>query len=99
MVINTSNDITPKTTSQENYTLNTAASSAEKPSDKHTPTDSKDQVQLSQEALLFKHLQSKIQESTGIDSSRVEDIQQRIANGSYIINSENIAEKLIQQDS
>jgi len=101
MVINTSNDITSKATAHSNHKLSSTAGSADKKSadnissSSHTP---REQVQLSQEAQTFKRLESKIFDSKGVDSGKVEALKQQIAEGQYNIDNDRIAEKLLQQD-
>ena len=102
MVINTNNDIASKAAAHSGNKLNSSAVSGDKkPADNTASSTSqtpREQVQLSQEAQTFERLESKIIDSEGVDSGKVEELKQRIEEGSYNIDSVRIAEKLLQQD-
>lgn len=55
-------------------------------------------VSLSTEAQTLNRLESQINASPDIDASRVAEIKQAIADGTFEINAERIAEKLLDQD-
>ncbi|GAB1266401.1 flagellar biosynthesis anti-sigma factor FlgM [Aurantivibrio infirmus] len=57
-----------------------------------------DKVDLSPEAQTLKSLEARIRASADIDGSRVAEIKRAIANGSFEINVERIAERLLQQE-
>ncbi len=61
-------------------------------------TAEKDKVDLSPEAQTLKNLETQIRASADIDSSRVAEIKRAIANGSFEINVERIAERLLLQE-
>lgn len=74
----------------------TQASAAEvaKPGTK----SSADQVQLSQEAKKLGQLQAKIESSSEVDMSKVNEIRRAIAEGKFHVNPERIAEALLNQE-
>lgn len=86
---------------------NTGASSKQKPADEGgrplsgSPgaSSSEDSVELSPQAQTLKQLESKIIASADIDRAKVDSIRQAIADGSYTINSDNIADKMLAVDN
>ena len=54
-----------------------------------------DQVSLTGTAALLQALDGRIQESSGIDTRRVQEIRQALAEGRYHIDPERVAEKMI----
>ncbi|GAB1258138.1 flagellar biosynthesis anti-sigma factor FlgM [Aurantivibrio plasticivorans] len=58
-----------------------------------------DSVQLSPEAMALKRLEAQINASPDIDTARVAAIKRAIAEGSFEINVERIAEKMLQNDN
>jgi negative regulator of flagellin synthesis FlgM len=56
-------------------------------------------VQLSSQAHTIEKLEAKILSSEGVDKAKVEEIKQQIADGSYEMNSSNIADKLLAQEN
>jgi len=58
----------------------------------------KPEVSLSSQAQTLNRLESNIQATDDVDSERVAAIQKAIADGSFEINAERIAEKLLSQD-
>lgn len=75
------------------------ADTAESATAPKAPTQPSQQVQLSQEAQSIERLETKIQNSEGVDTAKVDLIKQQIADGNYEVNSSNIADKLLSQDS
>jgi negative regulator of flagellin synthesis FlgM len=57
---------------------------------------SKDSVELSHEAQALKKLETHIMASSDVDQRRVDNIRQAISDGSYAINDESIAEKMME---
>lgn len=57
-----------------------------------------DKVDLSPEAKTLKHLETQIRASADIDHTRIAEIKRAIAEGSFEINVERIAERLLQQE-
>ncbi len=57
-----------------------------------------DSVELSQEALVLKRLETQIIASPDVDTSRVESIRQAIEDGSYTIDADSIAAKILETD-
>ncbi|GAA5316147.1 MAG: flagellar biosynthesis anti-sigma factor FlgM [Candidatus Pelagadaptatus aseana] len=55
-------------------------------------------VSLSSEAHTLNRLEAQINASPDIDASRVAQIKQAIADGTFEINAERIAEKMLNQD-
>lgn len=58
-----------------------------------------DNVELSQQALSLTSLEARINEAPDVDTARVETIRQSIEDGSYTINAEDIADKLLNSDA
>ncbi len=69
--------------------------SATRPADK-TPAD---KVELSPQALSLKSLEARINGAPDVDTARVESIRQSIENGSYSIDANDIANKLLMSDA
>ncbi len=63
--------------------------------DQRPETGSSDQVSLTDTAALLQALDGQIQESSGIDTQRVQEIRQALAEGRYDIDPERVAEKMI----
>jgi len=57
-----------------------------------------DKVDLSPEAKTLKSLETRIRASADIDHTRIAAIKRAIAEGSFEINVERIAERLLQQE-
>ncbi|MBX2808011.1 MAG: flagellar biosynthesis anti-sigma factor FlgM [Cellvibrionaceae bacterium] len=64
-----------------------------------TPASSKDRVELSDQAQQLAHLETQIALSPDVDTQRVDAIRNAIANGSYTIDAEAIAEKILASDA
>lgn len=62
-------------------------------------TSSKDSVSLSAQAQNLSKLEANIQTSPEVNEDRVAAIKKAIADGSYQINADSIAGKLLAQDS
>lgn len=104
MVINTNNDLTAKAGSHSNHKVNSAPAASnrqgeQKSAASHQATTQDDQVQLSFEAQTIKRLETKVQNSEGVDAAKVEDLRQRIASGEYTVNSQNLANTLLSFDN
>jgi negative regulator of flagellin synthesis FlgM len=69
--------------------------SATRSADK-TPAD---KVELSPQALSLKSLEARINGAPDVDTARVESIRQSIENGSYSIDANDIANKLLMSDA
>lgn len=105
MVINTNTDLTSNTnthsrhkTSGASVAVDKASSSADGGNLKHNSDAGVKEVQLSQEAQIIERLETKINHSEGTDTAKIDRIKQEIADGSYTMNSANIAEQLMKQD-
>lgn len=87
-------------------TSNTKSSTKQKPLEVNkdltlkddSTSNSKDSVEISNEAQSLKLLEEKIISSPDIDNTRVNDIRQSIAEGKYKINAESIAAGMMQID-
>ncbi|MGH1486198.1 MAG: flagellar biosynthesis anti-sigma factor FlgM [Cellvibrionaceae bacterium] len=71
----------------------------DKPSRNDTTPASQDSVVLSNEAQSLKQLEAKIIDSTDVDTAKVNEIRQAIADGSYSIDADSIAQKILDFDS
>lgn len=58
-------------------------------------TATKDQVNLTPEARQLRDLESKVANMPEVDSNRVNQIKQQLANGSFEVNPERIASKMM----
>lgn len=65
---------------------------------KGASTSKSDHVILSGEAQALQRLEAKINGSPEIDSARVAKIKEAIANGSFEINADRIAERMLNSD-
>lgn len=104
MVIHSNNDITSNANTHSRQKAGSAHLSNNKAehspaSDKSTVNHAVKDVQLSQEAQTIKRLETKIQSSEGVDTAKVDHIKQQIADGSYEINSQRIADQLLTHDA
>lgn len=81
--------------SNRSQTGESAARSADLAADK-TPAD---KVELSPQALSLKSLEARINGAPDVDTARVESIRQSIENGSYNIDANDIANKLLISDA
>lgn len=61
-------------------------------------SNSKDSVALTDRAKDLQALQNKIAESPVVDNEKVEAIKQAIADGSYKVNADSVADKLLDLD-
>ncbi|MDQ2075460.1 flagellar biosynthesis anti-sigma factor FlgM [Marinimicrobium sp. ABcell2] len=100
MAIDTNNSI--KTGHTTNNTTGRANSAAPRPgADTKTspePTSSRDDVVLSQEAQSLGRLEEKINNLPEVNSERVAEIRQAIAEGRFEVNAQRIAENMLNQD-
>lgn len=101
MVIDPNNRIPSAST---NGTRNKAASAPERDGSNPSTVSDKggaanaDSVMLSPEAQALKRLEAQINASSDIDLGRVAAIKQAIAEGTFEINVERIAERMLAQD-
>lgn len=58
-----------------------------------------DKVTLTQQAKELRMIEKAVNEQTGIDSERVESLKLEIDSGRYDVNSQRVAEKLIEFES
>jgi negative regulator of flagellin synthesis FlgM len=87
-------------------TTNTNASSRQKAPDsaassvnRENPAGVKnDSVELSHESQLLKSLEAKIIGAPDVDSDKVASVRQAIADGSYSVNADRIASKILATD-
>ena len=68
------------------------------PTIKNSVSDAKQDVSLSSEAQTLSRLEAQIKASPDVNTSRVEEIKQAIADGTFEINADRIAEKMLSQD-
>ncbi len=101
MIVEPNNGKLPATNT--NVNRNRAQTATSEPSKGKSAASSdvsgnQDSVLLSPEATALKRLEAQINASPDIDRGRVAAIKQAINEGSFEINVERIAEKLLQQD-
>jgi negative regulator of flagellin synthesis FlgM len=104
MVIHNSNDLTSNTSTHSRHkagSVNVPATKSDAiPSPAENAVDNKAaSVQLSQQAQSIERLETKIQYSEGVDTAKVDQLKQSIADGSYEVNSERLAEKLLNHEN
>jgi negative regulator of flagellin synthesis FlgM len=56
-------------------------------------------VELSLQALTLTSLEARINAAPNVDNARIDSIKQSIENGSYTIDADNIADKLLNSDA
>ena len=100
MVIPPNSDITSSTSLHSRHKATSSGGQTPKESPQTQPaTNYSDNVQLSQEAQALKQLESRMASADDTDSAKVEQIRQQIADGSYEINSADIADGLLKHES
>ncbi len=101
MVIHPNSDMTSSTAHTRNKASNSASNAAntQEKVTHQTQNTNNDDVTLSQQAHIFERLESKIHSSSGTDEAKVTEIKQRIADGTYEINSARIAQAMLKQDN
>lgn len=102
MVIDPNTGLSPSTAANRGKSgvagANTGAE-AKSPPAKAPNTGGPDNVSLSQEAQTLARLEAKISANGDTDSDRVAAIKQAIAEGSFEVNAERIAGKMLDQDN
>ncbi len=99
MVIQSNNDVTSSTLArQKAHATGNNSNAVAKDTQANSPVD-KQEVSLSAEAKSIERLEAKIAASEGTDTAKIDLIKQKIADGSYVINSEAIADGLIERDN
>ncbi|EGG94487.1 Negative regulator of flagellin synthesis flgM [gamma proteobacterium IMCC1989] len=101
MVIQPNTDLTNASQARQKAASSATASPSDASSStaKNTEVAAEKNVQLSSQAQTIEKLEAKILSSEGVDSAKVEEIKQQIADGSYEMNSSNIADKLLAQEN
>lgn len=78
--------------------IDSNANSKSTTAEAQTQNAPKPEVSLSSQAQSLSQLESKIQATPDVDSQRVADIKQAIADGTFEINPERIADRMLAQD-
>jgi negative regulator of flagellin synthesis FlgM len=78
---------------------NQLGESATRPADLAADKAPTDNVELSPQALSLTSLEARINAAPDVDTARVESIRQSIENGSYSIDANDIADKLLNSDA
>lgn len=95
--INTAlNSLNTKSTSTKSAKSEESSSSS---SASGTKTAGKDTVKLTDQALSLSQLEQKISEASDTNTSKVDSIKAAIMDGSYQINSDSIAKKLMNSET
>jgi negative regulator of flagellin synthesis FlgM len=92
-----SNTLSNNRTSESNR--NQASESGSRAGDVATDKSPTDNVELSPQALILTSLEARINQAPDVDTARVESIRQSIANGSYSIDANDIADKLLDSSA
>lgn len=99
MIIDSNSGIYSSGGGAKTKTSATASSGSEStPKGKSAPQTEVRNVSLSNEAHTLNRLEAQINASSDIDASRVAELKQAIADGTFEINAERIAEKMLGQD-
>ena len=100
MIIDPNNGLEPNAGSLRRKSDASSASGTEQnaPKSQSTTHSGRDNVNLSQEAHSLSRLAAKIHASPDIDAGRLAAIKQAISDGSFEVNSELIASKMLDQD-
>jgi len=103
MVIDPNNGLSPSTAGSRGKSggvtsANTGTDAKSAPA-KAATTGGPDNVSLSQEAQTLARLEAKINAAGDLDNDRVTAIKQAIAEGSFEVNAERIAGKMLDQDN
>lgn len=77
----------------------TQAASAKKPDDTASSAPSGESVHLSQEAQQLQRISDTLREQPAVDKSRVAELKQAIADGSYQVDSNRVASKLLNLEA
>lgn len=100
------NDITGLSSSQANSTRartgeqsNAAKTGSDANAPAQSPSSKGDTVNLSNAAQTLQNVEKKLASAPDVDSERVERLRQEIDSGSYQINAERVAEKMLNFDN
>lgn len=99
------NDLTSLTSSQTASTRartneqNSSAKLGGNSSDAQSPSNKGDTVNLSNAAQTLQNVEKELASTPEVDSKRVERLKQEIDSGSYQINAERVAEKMLNFDN
>jgi negative regulator of flagellin synthesis FlgM len=101
MVIQPNTDLTNTNQTRHKAASNTSTSTTDVPQtdSKSNGAGAEKSVRLSSQAQAIEKLEAKILSSEGVDKAKVDDIKQQIADGSYEMNTSNIAEKILAQET
>jgi len=88
------------TNNTANGNTGTQKTSSSNSTDKTVSTElnNGDSVELSQAAKVLTELEAKITDSSDVDTSKIANIKQAISEGSYSINADSIASKMLASD-
>lgn len=95
---NTTNLSSSMRTRLESRSTDSSASKSDATPDKAVTKETAS-VSLSSEAQMLSRLGNSVENSADVDVDRVAAIKKALADGSYAINAERIAEKMIDQDA
>ncbi len=71
---------------------------ADQPQTAQKPESAKDVVEISSQAKVMKNLEAKLSQLPDIDQKRVDAIKSAIADGSYEVDAQRIADRMLQAD-
>ncbi|SFR43489.1 anti-sigma-28 factor, FlgM family [Marinobacter daqiaonensis] len=92
--------VNPQKTSadQAQNTKSGNQSAAAEQAPRQTPAARGENVNLSQQAKELKQIGQKLESSPEVDDSRVEQIRAALADGSYKVDAEKLAQKMLEMD-
>ncbi|WP_415902030.1 flagellar biosynthesis anti-sigma factor FlgM [Neptuniibacter sp. QD29_5] len=98
------NDITGLSSSQTNSTRarageGSATKTGSNDAPAQSPSSKGDTVKLSNAAQTLQNVEKQLANAPDVDSERVERLKQEIESGSYQINAERVAEKMLSFDN
>ncbi len=98
------NDITGLSSTQTTSTRarsgeSSAAKSGGGDAPAQSPSNKGDTVQLSSTAQALQNVEKKLADTPDVDSDRVAQLRQEIESGSYQVNAERVAEKMLSFDN
>ena len=98
MVIDSNNNIPPSAGNSRNRVDARPLESKSGHSNQEPPSPVVDGVSLSAQAKLMQKLESQIDAAPDVNAERVANIKKALAEGTYEINAERVAERMLDQD-
>ncbi|KMM86175.1 anti-sigma-28 factor, FlgM family [Pseudomonas taetrolens] len=97
--LNSAPPLTGSTRSSNHQEAGSATQAAPAPSPEQASAPSGESVRLSPEAQQLQKIGDALREQPAVDSSRVAELKQAIADGSYKVDSQRVAGKLLEMEA